>query len=547
MKAAIYARYSTDQQRETSIEDQRRNCERFAEREGWQLATLYADKGMSGTRADRPEYQRMLADAKARAFDVLLVDKLSRFARDSVENERALRRLEHWGIRIIGVTDGYDSVSKSRKVQRGVYGLMNEMYIDNLRDETIRGLTGQALKGNNCGGRAYGYRHVPIFDPRKTDQYGQRVITAVRREPDPAQAKWVRFIFEKYAEGYSPRTIASELNRLQVPSPGAAWKRVQRRKDAKWLGSTINAMLDNPLYIGQYIWNRSQWVKDPDTGKRQRRERPESEWVKTEEKKLRLVEQRVWDVVQARRHERAQLANNQHADIRPRHKYLFSGLLVCGVCGQKYTIADAYRYACGSHVNGGKHACANNLRVPRVLAEELLLDGIKNKLFAPAILEEYKRETARLLAEEKRRQRPDAEQARAALAKAEREIENIMVAIKAGILTPTTKTELEKAEAERTRLLAALNVDTRTLDKVAEFLPRAMDHYRALVAGLGTTAQRDVARARAQIKTLVRGRVTLHPTDQGYLEAEMAGDPAGLLKLVSNSANLNLHGSGGRI
>lgn len=74
-----------------------------------------------------------------------------------------------------------------------------------------------------------------------------------------------------------------------------------------------------------------------------------------------------------------------------------------------------------------------------------------------------------------------------------------------------------------------------------------VDRYRALVANLGTTAQLDVARARAQIKTLVRGRVTLHPTPDGYLEAEMAGDPAGLLKLAAGGTNLNLHGSGGRI
>ncbi len=171
----------------------------------------------------------------------------------------------------------------------------------------------------------------------------------------------------------------------------------------------------------------------------------------------------------------------------------------------------------------------------------------KNQLFAPALLEEYKREVARLLAEEKRRQHPNTEQARAELAQAEREIENLLVAIKAGILTPTTKAELEKAEAERDRALATLHVDTRAVDKMVAMLPRAVDRYKALVADLGATAQRNIPRARAQVKALVMGRVLLHPTDQGYLEAEMAGDPARLLKLVANGANSNLRGSGGRI
>lgn len=547
MKAAIYARYSSDKQRETSIEDQRRKCEHSAQPEGWPITTIYSDRAISGTRADRPEYQHMLADAKARKFDILLVDDLSRLSRDQVEIEQTLRRLEHWGIRVIGVSDGYDSASKSRKVQRGVRGLVNELYIDDLREKTHRGLAGQALKGNNCGGRAYGYRHLPIEDPTRRDEYGRPVVIAARREPDPDQAKWVKFIFEKYADGYAPRSIASELNRLKIPSPGATWKRTKRRKDAKWLGSTINAMLDNPLYVGHSTWNRSQWVKDPETGKRLRRKRPKSEWIVNEDEKLRLVDQRTWETVRARRKDRALLADNQHSDNRPRHKYLFSGLLVCAGCGQKFIISDAYRYGCGSHINGGKHACGNKLRVSRSVVEELLLDGIKHKLFAPELLEEYKRETARLLAQEKRCHRPDTDQTRAALAKVEREIENIMAAIKAGILTPTTQAELEKAETERARALTALNGETHNWDRVADILPRAAERYRKLVADLGTTAQRDTTRARAQVKALIKGRVLLHPTDQGHLVAEMAGDPAGLIKLVSNGASLNLHGSGGRI
>ena len=164
MKAALYARYSTDKQRDASIEDQFRNCQAYAEREGWEVIARYADRGISGADAGRPQYQAMLADAKAGKFNVLLMDDLSRLSRDEVETRRALRRLPFWGVRVIAVSDGYDSESKGHKVHAGVRGLINEIYLDDLREKTHRGLTGQALKGFNTGGRCYGYRHIPIED-----------------------------------------------------------------------------------------------------------------------------------------------------------------------------------------------------------------------------------------------------------------------------------------------------------------------------------------------------------------------------------------------
>jgi DNA invertase Pin-like site-specific DNA recombinase len=125
MKAAIYCRYSTDKQREASIEDQARNCRRLIEREGWTVTKTYQDQAAAGSRADREGYQAMLADAKASKFNVLAVDDISRLSRDQVEAETAFRRLEHWGVRVIGVTDGYDSEAPSRKVHRAVKNLMN--------------------------------------------------------------------------------------------------------------------------------------------------------------------------------------------------------------------------------------------------------------------------------------------------------------------------------------------------------------------------------------------------------------------------------------
>ena len=97
MRVALYARYSSDNQKESSITDQFRNCETRDAREGWTITARYEDKAIGGTTAERPGYQQLLKDAKAKHFDVVLVDDFSRLSRDSVESEQARRRFMHWG------------------------------------------------------------------------------------------------------------------------------------------------------------------------------------------------------------------------------------------------------------------------------------------------------------------------------------------------------------------------------------------------------------------------------------------------------------------
>ena len=153
MRAALYARFSSDLQRASSIEEQFRNCRKRVATEGWAVVAEFADAAISGSDNSRPQYKAMLAAAVRGEFDVLLLDDLSRLTRDSVEQETTIRRLEFRGIRIVSTGDGYDSKSASRKIQRGVKGLMNEIFLDDLRQKVHRGLEGQALKRFWCGGK----------------------------------------------------------------------------------------------------------------------------------------------------------------------------------------------------------------------------------------------------------------------------------------------------------------------------------------------------------------------------------------------------------
>lgn len=534
MNAAIYSRFSSDKQREASIEDQRRNCLRVAEREGLAVTKDYHDRAATGSRADRMGYQAMLADAKARQFDVLLVDDISRLSRDQVEAESTFRRLEHWGIRVISASDGYDSRAASRKVHRAVKNLMNEVYLDDLAERTHRGLEGRARAGNNAGGRAYGYRSVPVEDPSRLDAFGRPLVTAVRREIDSEQAEIVRQIFEWFTQGFSAKWMANELNRLQVPSPGAACNRKVRRRDGVWLASAIagnprkgTGILNNDLYRGVYVWNRTKGIRDPETRRRVSRLRPEAEWVVQPMPELRIVSDELWQRAKGRQaethHKSSAIRAALHANARTGRapKYLLSGLLKCGTCGSNFVMAGATHYACASRTNGGKHACTNSLRVARSVAESKLLAGIKAELAAPEYLEEFKRAVRQALSDE-RASRSTQRDARARrLAELSGEIEHMVAAVAEGLLSPSLKAKLEAAEAERTAIASTSNASDGS--SVADLVPRLADTYSSLVENLERVPPRYVDRARTTLRGLI-GEVRLIPEGRSLMaEFELEG------------------------
>jgi site-specific DNA recombinase len=213
--------------------------------------------------------------------------------------------------------------------------------------------------------------------------------------------------------------------------------------------------------------------------------------------------------------------------------------LKCDECDSNFVMADYYRYTCGGHLNRGASVCTNDRRVSRKLVEERCLAGLRDKLHTPDAVERIIQKTSRLLAARNRERQPELERLHRQLAKVEGEIANIMTAIKAGILTASTKLELEKAEAERTRLLETIKTQATKADKIATLLPRAAERYRAVVNDLNRLSKTHVAQAREQIRELV-GEIRLVPTTDGYLEAVMTGRYKGVLKLAVGSKLNNM-------
>lgn len=498
MKTAAYCRFSSDNQRETSIRDQYRNIQGYCDRMGWAAPVLYQDMAMSGSRNDRPVYRDLLNAAARGEFEVLLVDDLSRLSRDHIESTQAVRQLKFAGIRIIGVSDGVDTAREGYKLETGLRGLMGEAYLDDLAKKTHRGLMGQALEGYSAGGLPYGYQSL-------NDGNG------FKREIDQDQAKWVRYVFERYATGVSPRQIASELNEKGVPSPrGGTWAHSALYPDSKGVG-----MLGNPIYNGRQVWNRTAWVKHPVTGRRLRTMRPMSEWVIIDSPELKIIDDETWKACEARarrmkRDTAAKKEEGRGAGGRG-PKYLFSGLLKCGECGGAFVIQGREHYGCATHKNRGESVCGNRLKVKRRTIEQVLLAGVKEEFLSDEFYREFMAEVQRATKEAK----PDPAMARRRLAEANKELDNLMAAIKAGIITTTTKAALQAAEQQAAEAQAELQAIERF--EPTQILPRAREIHRDMVAKL--EAVEDVATAREYLRGLI-GDVRLLP-ENGKLTAEM--------------------------
>jgi len=264
MIAVVYARYSSDLQREASIEDQVRMCRELIRREGWMYGYAYTDRALSGASALRPAYQGLLEDARRGEFEIVVAEARDRLSRDQEDVAGLLKRLRFAGVRLVTLAEG-----EIGELHVGLKGTMNAIFLKDLADKTRRGLEGRVREGRSGGGLCFGYDVVREHDSRGETIHGGRCI-------DDTEAAIVRRIFSEFAAGKSPRRIAVDLNRDGIPGP----------RGGQWDASTVNGnasrgtgILNNELYIGRLVWNRLRYVKDPATGKRISRLNEPDRWV----------------------------------------------------------------------------------------------------------------------------------------------------------------------------------------------------------------------------------------------------------------------------
>lgn len=437
----IYARYSSHNQRDVSIEQQVSECEAFARYNGLRVVKVYADRHLSGTTDQRPQFQQMLKDAERGKWSVVLTWKVDRFARNRYDSATYKYRLKKHGVRVVyakeSIPDGPEGILLESILEGSA-----EYYSANLAQNVKRGLRFNAEAGvANGGPMPYGFR-------RGADG---------RHEIVESEAAVVRDIFSRIAGGEKVTRIVEDLRARHVPT----------RAGGKWRDGTLHFMLSNEIYAGVYHFGD----------------------VRIEGGVPRIVDEATWEEV------KKHMDSVKGTKVRSEN-YLFTGKVRCGLCGEPMVGRSAHGrsgtysyYCCRGH---RRKSCVKK-DVRRERLEDSVVSCVLDVLnddevvgwIADSVMEMQKREA------EKNRTAPDA--LRSELAAVKKSIKGVMSAIEQGIVTPTTKGRLLELEADQERIENAIADSELPAPAVErDFIVYWLTQFRGGSVG-DAEARRDVA------------------------------------------------------
>jgi DNA invertase Pin-like site-specific DNA recombinase len=521
LRAAVYARFSTDMQRDASIEDQIRSCREYAARQGLTVVETYSDRAVSGASLIRPGVQKLLRESRSGSFDIVISEALDRLSRNQADIAQIYQSLLFAEVMIETVSEGAIS-----EMHIGMKGTMNALFLKDLAVKTHRGLKGRALAGKSAGGLTYGYSAVHKIAPNGEPIRGDRVLNA-------EEAAVVRRIFQDYAKGISPKKIAEALNVEGIPGP----------QGGQWGASTIHGnrergtgVINNQLYIGRQIWNRLRYVKDPTTGKRVSRLNPESDWVITEVPDLRIIDDALWEKVRARQGALKSKETGVPVWDRRRPRTLFSGLMECGCCGAGFSKVQKDSFGCSAARNKGKAICTNMVTIKQKDLEARVLDALAHHLMDPeavaAFCEAYTAERNRLAAAATSSRTIMEKE----LATTKRDHAKLVDAIIAGVPADQVKDKMNALDARRKELEAQLALADASPAPV-RLHPKMSETYRERVAALiqGLAESEGMEEAREAIRGLIE-KIVLTPRTEGPgMTIDLHGALASLLLLATDA------------
>ena len=459
----------------------------------------------------------MLEDARAGRFDVLVAEALDRLSRDQENIAGLFKQLCFADVKFVTLTEG-----EIGELHVGLKGTMNALFLKDLAHKTRRGLEGRIRQGKSGGGLSFGYEVVHKIEASGEAVRGERRI-------NEAEAAIVRRIFQEFAQGHSPRAIALFMNEEGLPGPsGRSWG--PSTIYGNWQRGT--GILNNELYIGRLVWNRQQFIKDPNTGRRQARPNPEGKWIIEEVPHLRIIDDELWTLVKDQQRDSRSRVMTKDKGIRSerarRPSYLLSGLLKCGACGGGFSKISQSHYGCSTARNKG--TCDNLLTMRRDELEATVLHGLKDQLMQPelvtAFIDEFHREVNRQRAE----QDGDRDRTERDLEKTQRELRRLIDAIKAGVPGAAVKDEMAILEARRVELLAQKQAAPPPRPRLH---PNLAELYRKKVINLAEALNDEDSRLKAAecLRALIE-EIRLVPED-GKLRVELYGELAALINLAN--------------
>ena len=401
MTAVIYARYSSDNQREESIEGQIRECTAYAEKNGITVVKHYIDRALSAKTDNRPDFQQMIKDSEKRLFDIVLVWKLDRFARNRYDSAHYEYQLERNHVKLVSATEPISDSPAGIMVKSMLTG-MAEYYSAELSEKVVRGMTENVLKGKYNGGT------IPI---------GFKVDEEKFFQIDPLKAPFVVEAFRRYNEGATMKELMNWLNDSSVTT----------NRNQKFTYNSVQKLLTNKRYIGE---NHFKDIVMPDSIPA-------------------IVDKDLFEEVQQK------IKKNSRAPARHKAEddYLLTTKLFCGMCG-------AMMFGeCGTGRNKVVHhyyKCATAKRfktckkktVRKEWLEDLVVAETMKLIQDDAVIDAIAAEVMELQDQENTTLPLLEKQMR----EVENGIENMLNAIQAGVLTNSTKLRLEKLEAQQKEL-----------------------------------------------------------------------------------------------
>lgn len=522
IRVALYARYSTDKQDKTSIEDQLRQMKALCDKNGWQIVETYHDAAKSSrTLHNRPGLHRLMADMRHKRFNMIMVEKTDRLSRKLGDSGKLFEEMTFLDVTLFSLRDG-----RIDQMKLGIGALIGEAALEEIRVRTHRGLEGRVLRGTSGGGKSYGYRPVRAWNADGTPVTGELEIV-------PEQSDVVKRILVSYADGMSPQQIADQLNKENIPGPrGGFWNYTTIYGNPK-RGTGI---LNNELYIGMRVWDRLNYRLNPATGARNSRSNPDEQLKRVPVPHLRIIDQELWERVKARQEERSISEEDKKAWQAREERYLLTGLVTCGCCGGNYCGQGRGRMRCATSVGKGKSVCANRMGIDAAQVADMVLAALADCLMEETLVRQF---AAEYLAE-RERLASSAPDARRTLEKERAQNlgkqDNLIDALAQGIAPERVKSSLQKLADELFEIdarLAAVN----DAEREPAIHPGMAADWRAQIREMIMSLSQEGSNGPTMeaVRKLI-DRVTVTPVDSGKKRPlphiYLRGDICGILGLT---------------